>query len=207
MANEEDQNWPEKSYQIRDAIRDCAAWDNKPKHWVVMMAVASRINYHPEYDGWCAYPGKRQLAHDTPYKQRAVQDALDELETEGWIWRRPRRDTSDLIFFDLKKLWNALQDERKKEAEEEGRWLKEQAIKGLVTAPPPSAAPKDPPAFDKALVDEVPSTDEHAARSAAPASAPAPWPVKRVVTFGDGTTMSNEGDVASLVAASAGGPA
>lgn len=203
MTNEEEQAWPEKSYQIRDAIRDCAAWDNKPMHWVVMMALASRINYHAEYKGWCAFPGKRQLAHDTPYKQRAVQDALDELVKEGWIWRRPRRDTSDLIFFDLKKLWKALQVEIKKEADEEARWLTEQANKGLVAAPPPGAAPKDPSASDKALA--APIADEHETQSSPQASVPAFSPAKCVVTFGDGTTMSNEGDIASLVAVSTGG--
>jgi|ERR1700733_4068226 len=201
MADVDKQSWPEKSWQIGAAIRDCGAFRSNPVHWALMMALGSRVSYKPEYNGWVSFPGWNQIERDTPYKQRALKAAMDELVAEGWIWRRPRRDTSDLTYFHTEKLWAALQAERAKEAKEDERWVQEQLKRGLVQAPPPSAAPKDGSISDEALADDTPIGDEPQAHPPASLAKPAPASQSRVVvTFGDGTTLSPEATVAKTSA-------
>lgn len=81
---------------------DAQAWARKIKtgggiRKSVLMSIANRAN---DADGAC-WPSQKRIADETEWSERAVRDALRELEEMGLIRRVKRRDTTDLIYLNM----------------------------------------------------------------------------------------------------------
>jgi hypothetical protein len=78
---------------------DAQSWARKivtgsPVRKAVLMSIANRAN---DADGAC-WPSQKRIAAETEFSERAVRDALKDLEEMNIISRVKRRDTTDMIY-------------------------------------------------------------------------------------------------------------
>jgi Helix-turn-helix domain len=82
----------EMSYDAQSWARKLVTGNGVRK--AVLMSIANRAN---DADGAC-WPSQRRIAAETEFCERAVRNALADLEETGLIRREKRKDTTDLIY-------------------------------------------------------------------------------------------------------------
>jgi hypothetical protein len=80
------------SYDAQSWARKIVAGNGVRK--AVLMSIANRAN---DADGAC-WPSQKRIAAETEFCERAVRNALADLEEMGLIRREKRKDTTDLIY-------------------------------------------------------------------------------------------------------------
>jgi hypothetical protein len=81
---------------------DAQSWARKivtgnPVRKAVLMSIANRAN---DADGAC-WPSQKRIAAETEFSERAVRNALADLEEMNIISRIKRRDTTDMIYLHM----------------------------------------------------------------------------------------------------------